>query len=513
MSSRADSVPMFLSKLWNLVHDPSLDHLISWGKDGTSFVVKNPHLFAQTCLPENFKHRNMPSFIRVLNMYGFKKVLNPHQGSLKCDSDELEFAHESFRRGRQDLLNLIKRKTATRAGNTVKVDPDQVKDLLNKVSQIKKEQEEQRALWIEDSHDYAQVKQELVDLRQKNRKQELVLQKLIRFLAALVSPQLGGNNNPVSNYMVQLLNQAGGQLAIDGASDKASSSLQQGPTVEDLYESEFGSHMPLPLPNQNSSQPLAITHMEENDPEITTVNVILPVNRNRQTNVTANDVINEINKAGITLSPNTVAPTAGQPNKSAAKAQSKDLNDTELRLTPHQQRISDSNFRKRFSSTQSIDEQLESLKNTMSGDNGNIHLDNDALTGLFSPDADDVRWNFRTSIGTPPDKGAAKAGSTEPESIDADFQLVNSPSLADDNDFLQVFNQLPDYPVTSTYSSFPDFKGIGDDPLTTPDVQFTSFTDKTPLSLASPMTSGGKGASKRDSSEQTNGSVTKKQRV
>ena len=41
---------------------------------------------------------------------GFRKVTNLEQGGLKADKDDLEFAHPYFLRGREDLLELIKRK-------------------------------------------------------------------------------------------------------------------------------------------------------------------------------------------------------------------------------------------------------------------------------------------------------------------------------------------------------------------------------------------------------------------
>lgn len=41
---------------------------------------------------------------------GFRKVTSLEQGSLKPEKDALEFAHPYFIRGREELLELIKRK-------------------------------------------------------------------------------------------------------------------------------------------------------------------------------------------------------------------------------------------------------------------------------------------------------------------------------------------------------------------------------------------------------------------
>lgn len=63
-------IPPFLSKAYDLVEDPSLDCIISWGDhQGNSFVVWNPAEFARSVLPRNFKHNNFSSFVRQLNTY------------------------------------------------------------------------------------------------------------------------------------------------------------------------------------------------------------------------------------------------------------------------------------------------------------------------------------------------------------------------------------------------------------------------------------------------------------
>ena len=68
------ATPAFLSKLWQLVNDQQNRQLVRWAPGGRSFLVMDQTKFSKEILPNYFKHQKMNSFIRQLNMYGFKKV-------------------------------------------------------------------------------------------------------------------------------------------------------------------------------------------------------------------------------------------------------------------------------------------------------------------------------------------------------------------------------------------------------------------------------------------------------
>jgi hypothetical protein len=67
------SVSTFLQKLFEICS--SLEHreAIAWSEDGLSFEVVSRSEFEKVILPTYFKHANMNSFVRQLNMYDFHK--------------------------------------------------------------------------------------------------------------------------------------------------------------------------------------------------------------------------------------------------------------------------------------------------------------------------------------------------------------------------------------------------------------------------------------------------------
>ncbi|XP_061756425.1 heat shock factor protein 2 [Nerophis ophidion] len=181
------NVPGFLTKLWTLVEDADTDELICWSQQGNSFLVLDELRFSKEILPKFFKHNNMTSFIRQLNMYGFRKVMHPEQGIVKQERDvPVEFQHTYFKQGQDDLLENIKRKVSSTRPEDNKIRQGDLSKILASVQSVHSKQEnidvrlatlkrENEALWTEIS-----------DMRQKYAHQQQLIKKLIHFIVTLV---------------------------------------------------------------------------------------------------------------------------------------------------------------------------------------------------------------------------------------------------------------------------------------------------------------------------------------
>jgi hypothetical protein len=183
------NTPAFLGKLWKMVNDPSTDHLICWSPSGTSFVIPNQAQFWYELLPLYYKHNNMSSFVRQLNMYGFHKLSTVENGTMDSDKDEIQFSHPFFLKDQPELLRNIKRKaTTSKSSNENSNKHDELTKVLTDVKQLRGRQASVDSQLNAMKQENALLWREIAILRQKHLKQQKIVNKLIQFLVTLVQP-------------------------------------------------------------------------------------------------------------------------------------------------------------------------------------------------------------------------------------------------------------------------------------------------------------------------------------
>ncbi|KAL9076083.1 MAG: hypothetical protein Q9161_001130 [Pseudevernia consocians] len=105
----------FIHKLYNMLEDPTIANLISWSPNNESFVMSPSADFSKV-LSQYFKHTNVSSFVRQLNMYGFHKVSDVfHTGSPESTLWEFKHGNGNFKRGDLAGLREIKRRASRHA--------------------------------------------------------------------------------------------------------------------------------------------------------------------------------------------------------------------------------------------------------------------------------------------------------------------------------------------------------------------------------------------------------------
>ncbi|GAB0135495.1 hypothetical protein EsDP_00003831 [Epichloe bromicola] len=105
----------FIHKLYNMLEDSSIQHLISWSANAESFVMSPTADFSKV-LSQYFKHTNISSFVRQLNMYGFHKERDVfHTGNPDTTLWEFKHGNGSFKRGDIAGLRDIKRRASRHA--------------------------------------------------------------------------------------------------------------------------------------------------------------------------------------------------------------------------------------------------------------------------------------------------------------------------------------------------------------------------------------------------------------
>lgn len=159
-----------------MINDPQCDDLIAWSENGQSFIIMDPTKFSQE-LSKYFKHNNLSSFIRQLNMYGFRKVAAIENSGLHPMSEDLHFYHSDFVRDRPDKLEAIKRKLPQKIADTI-----DLRNVIRGINDIEGRQNDVTKTLTEIKRENEMLWSELADLRDKHQQQQLYISRLMKLV-------------------------------------------------------------------------------------------------------------------------------------------------------------------------------------------------------------------------------------------------------------------------------------------------------------------------------------------
>ncbi|XP_019753500.1 heat shock factor protein isoform X1 [Dendroctonus ponderosae] len=234
------NISAFLGKLWKMVNDSSTDHIISWNETGNSFIIHNQAQFWYEMLPVYYKHNNMSSFVRQLNMYGFHKITSLENASLssaqKSDSQSIQFYHPYFQKDEPEKLKEIKRKVAKpNEGQQPIIIPDYLKKALTDVKQLRGRQSSVDSQLSAMKQENAVLWRELAILRQKHIKQQQIVNKvLIQFLVTLVQPSPQSRMGVGVKRRMPLMLHEHSLKKTRGSKKNGLQNIDPGPTIHEL---------------------------------------------------------------------------------------------------------------------------------------------------------------------------------------------------------------------------------------------------------------------------------------
>ncbi|KAI7863308.1 hypothetical protein BDF14DRAFT_1844959 [Spinellus fusiger] len=175
-SLQGRSLTTFIKKLWFIMNDMSIDHLITWSDNGLVICVPNATTFAKFVLPRYFKHNNWPSFVRQLNLYGFRKVYHVDISPEAPQQTIWQFKHEFFRKDSSDLLQHIRRRAPLPSLEGSDSKYKMISPHMDKLSERLKDIQQALHLTEKKCED---MQKEAIELRNIQQRQQEIIDKML----------------------------------------------------------------------------------------------------------------------------------------------------------------------------------------------------------------------------------------------------------------------------------------------------------------------------------------------
>lgn len=175
--------PAFLFKLWKALEATEYSQYISWSNNGNSFIIHDQNQFSRVVLPNFFKHSHFTSFVRQLNMYGFRKLTNTVYSSATSGQESMEFHHPQFIKGHPNMLEFVKRKSPSsfRIGSRT-IRTTDLEKLITDFEHIKFEHEKVLRETNDLRNENTSLRSEVLQLKNKYSRHEQVLTRMMNFI-------------------------------------------------------------------------------------------------------------------------------------------------------------------------------------------------------------------------------------------------------------------------------------------------------------------------------------------
>ena len=192
-SQKKEKSESFLTKLHDILSDNSYINIIHWDNEGKRIIVCDVINLCNVVLPKFYKHHNYSSFVRQLNMYGFRKS----KGIIK---EGEAYEHEKFcAKSTNEEINKIVRQSKKMKVLANYIKSAQKEDTTNDTDFLSNGNENDVLKYLYEKNEENQrnslaLKKEMEDLRKENsllnqeidmiksvlNSQKLLLEKIIK---------------------------------------------------------------------------------------------------------------------------------------------------------------------------------------------------------------------------------------------------------------------------------------------------------------------------------------------